>query len=607
MTTTSVQSSKQTSTHISNELLPRWDLSDFYSSQQDPQIQKDFNQVKSLVEDFVKAYQGKFTSDKKWTGDELYAAIQAYEKIDELFGKLGSYGYLLFATNVNNPSVLQFFQMIQEQSTAISSPLIFFTLEINQIDDAVLEKAFKESSSLVKYKPWIDSVRLFRHHQLTADLEKLLHEKSVTGRSAWVRLFDETLAGIKFNMDGKEMALAEVLNLFSNKEGNLRKQAAMTLSEGLSRHANILTLVTNTLAKDKEIEDTWRQFSHPVAARNLSNQVEDEVVDALVKAVKDSYGRLSHRYYGLKAKWFGSSKLEYWDRNAPLPEADDVKISWEEAKEIVFNAYHSFHPEMAKIGQLFFDRPWIDVPSQAGKESGAFSHPTVPSVHPYILLNFHGKLRDVMTLAHELGHGIHQVLASDQGHLLSSTPLTIAETASVFGEMLTFKALLGKTSTPIQRRSLLASKVDDMMNTVVRQVAFFDFERKVHARRREGELTSEDIGDIWMQTQKEALGEHINIDAKIRPYWGYISHFIHAPFYVYAYAFGDCLVNSLYSVFESGYPNFQTLYMDMLKAGGTKKYPELLAPFGLDAKNPSFWQQGLNVISGFIDDLERLS
>jgi oligoendopeptidase F len=606
MTSTSLQSSKETAPNPSNDSLPRWDLSDFYPSHQDPQIQKDFDKAKALVDDFAKSYQGKFTNTGNWNGDDLFKAIQEYEKIDELLGKVLSYAYLLFATNVNNPPVLQFFQMVQEQSTTISTPLIFFTLEINEIDDSILEKAYQNSSSLQQYKPWIESVRLFRHHQLSADLEKLLHEKSVTGRSAWVRLFDETLAGIKFNMDGKEMALAEVLNLFTHKDGTFRKQAAMTLSGGLSQHKNILTLVTNTLAKDKEIEDSWRSFPHPVAARNLSNQVEDEVVEALVKAVKGSYGRLSHRYYGLKAKWFGTERLEYWDRNAPLPQADDSKITWNEAKEIVLQAYHAFHPEMAKIGEQFFDRPWIDVPSQPGKESGAFSHSTVPSVHPYILLNFHGKLRDVMTLAHELGHGIHQVLASKQGQLLSSTPLTIAETASVFGEMLTFKALLNKASTPLQRRILLSSKVDDMINTVVRQIAFFEFERTVHAKRRNGELTSEELGDIWIETQKEALGDSINIDTKIRPFWGYISHFIHAPFYVYAYAFGDCLVNSLYSVYESGYPNFQTLYMDMLKAGGTKKYPELLAPFGLDAKNPAFWQQGLNVVSGFIDELESL-
>jgi oligoendopeptidase F len=606
MTTGSVQPASQIDSKSHDSNLPRWDLKDFYSSQEDPQIQKDLTQARKMADTFATTYASKFTNTK-CSGKELLQAIQEYEKIEELLGKLLSYGYLLFATNVNNPLVLQFFQMIQEQSTTITSPLIFFTLEINQLDDDTLEKAYQSHGDLIRYKPWVDSVRLFRKHQLSPEVEKLLHEKSVTGRNAWVRLFEETLASIKFSLDGEEMALAQVLNRLSHKDSKIRHAAAKALSDGLSRHTSLLTLVTNTLAKDKEIEDTWRSFAHPVAARNLSNQVEDEVVEALVKTVKENYGRLAHRYYALKAKWLGLEKMEYWDRNAPLPEADDTKISWAQAQEIVLSAYHDFSPEMATVGKQFFDRPWIDVPSQTGKESGAFSHPTIPSAHPYILLNYNGKLRDVMTLAHELGHGIHQVLASHQGQLLSSTPLTIAETASVFGEMLTFKALLAKTTSPLQKRSLLASKVDDMINTVVRQIAFFEFERAVHNNRRKGELTAEDIGALWLSTQSEALGPSVKIDPMVLPYWGYISHFIHAPFYVYAYAFGDCLVNSLYSVYESGHPNFPALYIELLKAGGTKRYPELLKPFGLDAKGPTFWQQGLNVVAGFIDELERIS
>lgn len=605
--TVSPQKAPQVTAKFDPESLPRWDLTDFYASVKDPQIQADLNRADTMAKSFASTYREKFNASNPWTGKELHQAIQAYEKVDELLGKLVSYGYLLFATHVNHPPVLQFFQMIQEQSTAISAHLIFFTLDLNKLEDAALRKAYEENPDLVQYKPWINNIRLFRSHQLSAELEKLLHEKAVTGRNAWVRLFEETLANLKFAIDDQELALAQVLDRMGDKEAAVRRDAAERLSKGLAQHASLLTLVTNTLAKDKEIEDTWRLFPHPVAARNLSNQVEDEVVDALVKAVKGSYAHLSHRYYALKAKWLGVKKLEYWDRNAPLLDTDDTLIPWTEAKEIVLNAYHNFHPEMAKIGRQFFDNPWIDAPSRAGKESGAFAHPTIPSVHPYILLNYNGKMRDVMTLAHELGHGIHQVLAADQGFLLSGTPLTIAETASVFGEMLTFKTLLSKTTSPTQRRSLIASKVDDMINTVVRQIAFFEFERTVHERRRKGELTTEDIGCIWIETQKEALGEAVNIDPMIHSFWGYISHFVHAPFYVYAYAFGDCLVNSLYAVYESQYPNFTALYIDLLKAGGSKRYPELLMPFGLDAKNPDFWQQGLNVVAGFIDELEQIS
>lgn len=590
------------------DTLPRWDLTDFYQSEKDPQIQEDLKQAHQMIESFSQTYKGKIiSSNTQWTGRDLHQAIQDYEKIDELLGKLMSYGYLLYATHVNTPSVLQFFQMIQEQVTNSSAHLIFFTLDLNALEEKQLSKAYEEEKNLLIYKPWIESVRLFRQHQLTPDLEKLLHEKSVTGRNAWIRLFDETLASIQFSLDNQEMSIAQVLDSLGHKDGQVRQKAAQALSKGLERYQSIFTLATNTLAKDKEIEDRWRLFPHPVSARNLSNQVEDHVVEALAKTVKDNYKNISHRYYALKAKWLGVNQLEYWDRNAPLPEADDALIPWAKAKEIVLNAYQAFHPEMARIGRQFFDRPWIDAPSQTGKESGAFSHPTIPSVHPYILLNYNGKIRDVMTLAHELGHGIHQVLAAEQGHLLSNTPLTIAETASVFGEMLTFKALLAQTQNPSQRRTLMASKVDDMINTVIRQIAFFEFEKEVHTQRRKAELTAEDIGNIWIQTQKDALGDAVHLDPIVRPYWGYISHFIHSPFYVYAYAFGDCLVNSLYATYEAGHPDFPSLYLELLKAGGSKTYVELLKPFHLDAQNPTFWQQGLNVVSQLIDELEEMS
>jgi oligoendopeptidase F len=588
------------------EFLPRWNLTDFYQSPEDHEISKDLQNAESLAQKFVSRYKDKFTADSSWEPAHLLQSIQDYEQIDELLSKLGSYGYLCFATNVNNPSILQFFQMIQEKCTSIYSHLIFYTLALNQITQPDMDKACQICHELNKYKPWIDNVRLFQEHLLSPDIEKLLHEKSITGQTAWIRLYDETLSGIKFLLNGQELPLADILNQMGNKDAIARKEAAMALSKGLTAILPVLCLVTNTLAKDKEIEDTWRKYPHPVSSRNLSNQVEGEVVNALVKTVKENYSCLSHRYYTLKAKWLGLEKLEYWDRNAPLPDADDTHISWADARDIVLHAYEAFHPEMAKIGSRFFENNWIDVPSQAGKESGAFSHPTVPGVHPYILLNFHGKLRDVMTLAHELGHGIHQVLAAEQGHLLSSTPLTIAETASVFGEMLTFKALLAKADSPLQRRSLMASKVDDMINTVVRQIAFFEFEKSVHEQRRKGELSAEDIAAIWMQTQGEALGDAVNLDPAIKPFWGYVSHFIHSPFYVYAYAFGDCLVNSLYGVYETGLQGFPELYLELLKAGGTKRYNELLQPFNLDARNPSFWQKGLNVITHLIDELEQI-
>ena len=593
------------------EGLPRWDLTDFYESISALALQQDLNQLDTLTTDFEKQYVGRICPAYA-NAQELAKSVEDYEIIQERIGKIMSYAYLNYAVNQNDPEVLQFFQQMQEKITTLSTRLIFFTLDLNGLDEAQLESLFLESPKLLYYRPWIESVRLFRPHQLDPSLEKLLHEKSVSGRNAWIRLYDETLARLSFKVEDEAfqevqtLTLTELLDLVSHPSRQVRKKAMEALNEGITQILPLFSLVFNTLAKDKETEDTWRKYAHPMAERNLSNQVEGEVVDALIQATKKWYPKLSHRYYALKAKWMGLPQLEYWDRNAPLPEASPATLSWEEAKTLVLEAYERFSPEMASLGEQFFSKSWIDAACDKGKTSGAFSHPTVPSVHPYILMSYQGKPRDVATLAHELGHGIHQCLAAPQGALMSDTPLTIAETASVFGEMLVFQELLNKVTDPIQKRSLLASKVEDMLNTVVRQIAFCDFEKQFHERRKKGELLSEEIADLFLSTQSEALGAAVNLSPTVRYFWAYISHFIHAPFYVYAYAFGDCLVNSLYALFEEGHPNFQEKYLELLKAGGSKRYPELLEPFGLNAGDPSFWEGGLKMIEGFIDELERL-
>jgi oligoendopeptidase F len=495
---------------------------------------------------------------------------------------------------------------MQERATAISTQTLFFTLEINRLDDAALAVKLA-APKLAHYAPWLRDLRMFRDHQLADDMEQLLHEKEVAGRSAWSRLFDETMAELRFPVAGKELTSAEVLHLMSDTVPENRKAAAKAFGTVLGKNIRTFSLITNTLIKEKEVDDKWRHYARPASYRNLSNQVEDSVVDALAEAVQASYGQLSHRYYALKAKWFGVAQLDYWDRNAPLPEDDDRKIPWPEAKDIVLGAYGAFSPELAGIGARFFDNGWIDAPARPGKSPGAFAHPTVPSAHPYLLLNFLGKTRDVMTLAHELGHGVHQMLAAKQGVLLSDTPLTLAETASVFGEMMTFRALLAAETSPRRRRIMLASKVEDMLNTVVRQIAFYEFERQIHDERRQGELSSERIGEIWLDIQRKSLGPALRFDDEYQYYWSYIPHFIHSPFYVYAYAFGDCLVNSLYDTYQAGAEDFVAKYIEMLKAGGTLRHKELLAPFGLDANDPAFWRRGLDVIVRFIDELESLS
>jgi oligoendopeptidase F len=517
-----------------------------------------------------------------------------------------SYAQLCFSGDGGDAVIGQFYQSVSERVTAISSHLLFFTLELNRLDEAALEAKLKDPA-LSRWRPWLRDLTVFRPHQLSDEVEKLLHEKEVTGRSAWSRLFDETIAGLRVTVGEEKLTVSSALNKLSDRDREARKAAAAGISAVFSENTRLFSLITNTLAKDKEIIDTWRRYPRPTSYRNRSNMVEDEVVDALTTAVTGDYARLSHRYYALKAKWLGLEKMEHWDRNAPLPEDQDGSIPWDEARDRVLGAYGGFSKELASVGKRFFDNAWIDAGLRQGKAGGAFAHPTVPSVHPYLLVNYHGKTRDVMTLAHELGHGVHQVLAAEQGYLMSGTPLTLAETASVFGEMMTFRALLDAETDKGRRRIMLANKVEDMLNTVVRQVAFYQFETRLHDERRKGELLPERIGEIWMEIQTESLGPAFNFSPDYSVYWAYIPHFIHSPFYVYAYAFGDCLVNALYSVFQGGHPGFEEKYLDMLKAGGTKRHKELLAPFGLDASDPAFWRRGLDVISGFIDELERTS
>ncbi len=584
--------------------LPNWDLSDLYPGGLDsPELKRDLDKAETDAKAFAAAYQGKMATID---GATMAQAFVEYERLQELLGRITSFSGLTYAGDQSDAKIGQFAQNVQERVTTITSLLLFFSLEINRIDDAEMERKLQDKA-LAHYRPWIRDCRVYREHQLSDDMEKLLHEKYVSGQAAWNRLFDETMARLRYPMDGKQLTSAEILHLLSEKDGAVRKQAAQSFGKVQGDNAALFALVTNTLAKDKEIEDRWRHFAQPQSSRNLANQVEDAVVDALTEAVKSSYPKLAHRYYALKAKWFGVQQLDYWDRNAPLPESDERVIPWQEAEKTVLDAYNDFSPDLASVGRKFFDNAWIDAPIKPGKSPGAFAHPTVPSAHPYLLLNYQGKTRDVMTLAHELGHGVHQVLAGPQGYLMSDTPLTLAETASVFGEMLTFRALLKAQTDPAKRKVMLASKVEDMINTVVRQISFYDFELRVHNERRQGELTAERIGEIWLAVQKEALGPVFRFGDEYKNYWSYIPHFIHTPFYVYAYAFGDCLVNSLYAVYQEGAPGFQAKYLEMLKAGGTLRHKELLAPFGLDASDPAFWQKGLSVISGFIDELEAMA
>lgn len=585
--------------------LPEWDLTDLYPAPDSPEYAADMAWVATACADFAAAYEGKLAT---LDAAGMLACVLAYERIETVAGRVMSYAGLRHYQNTVDSDIAKFMADAQDRITDATTALVFFSLEFNRLDDAHLAGLLAANADLARYRPVFDRMRAMRPHQLSDELERFLHDQSTVGAAAWNRLFDETMAGLTFAVQGEDEALnlESTLNLLTDADRTRREAGARALAAEFGRHVKLFARVHNTLAKEKDIHDRWRKMPTPQHGRHLSNHVEPEVVQALRDAVVAAYPRLSHRYYRLKAKWMGLDRLQVWDRNAPLPIEAPRIVDWPMARQTVTEAYAAFHPRLAELAEPFFTKGWIDAAVKPGKAPGAFAHPTVTTVHPYVMLNYLGKPRDVMTLAHELGHGVHQRLAAAQGELLSSTPLTLAETASVFGEMLTFRRLLSQAADAAERKTLLAGKVEDMINTVVRQIAFYDFESRLHAARKQGELTPDDINALWMGVQAESLGDAFEFMPGYETFWSYIPHFVHSPFYVYAYAFGDGLVNALYAAYEAGLPDFQDKYFDMLAAGGSRHHSELLAPFGLNAADPAFWDKGLGMIAGFIDELEAM-
>jgi oligoendopeptidase F len=585
--------------------LPDWDLSDLYPSPDAPAFAHDIAWLEKACADFAAKYEGKMVG---LDAAGLLASVQDHEAISITAGRIMSYAGLRYYQNTMDSDRAKFMADAEDKVTNFTTPTVFYSLEFNRLDDDHLARCYAANADLARYKPVLDRMRAMRPHQLSDELERYLHDTSAVGASAWNKLFDETMAGLMFEVAGQDepLNLEATLNLLTDQDRTRREAAARALAVVFNQNIKLFARVHNTLAKGKELDDRWRKMPNPQYGRHLANHVEPEVVEALRNAVVAAYPKLSHRYYRLKAKWLGLEKLQVWDRNAPLPQESPKLVDWDTATKTVLDAYGAFDPAMADLAKPFFTKGWIDAGVKPGKAPGAFAHPTVTTVHPYVMLNYLGKPRDVMTLAHELGHGVHQVLAAGQGELLSSTPLTLAETASVFGEMLTFRKLLDGAKTPAEKKTLLAGKVEDMINTVVRQIAFYDFECKLHAARATGELTPDDINALWMSVQAQSLGDAFEFMDGYETFWAYIPHFVHSPFYVYAYAFGDGLVNALYAAYADGLPDFQAKYFDMLKAGGSKHHKELLAPFGLDASDPKFWDKGLSMIAGFIDELEAM-
>ena len=583
--------------------LPEWNLDDLYPGTDSKELKRDFEWLEKACADFSASYQGKIVS---LDSDQLFECIQAREKIDSVAARIKAFADLRFSLDSSDPARGKFSGDCNERITGLVSPLVFFEIEFNRIPQADYEAMLEAEPGLRRYRQALDGCRKLRPHQLSPELERYISERAVVGRSAWTRLFDETISSMRFRVGDASLNIQQALDRMNSPARAAREESAKAFSKEFAERLPLFALITNTLAKDKEIDDGWRKYETPQSARHLSNEVEPEVVDAMTKAVADAYPAVSHRYYRLKAKWLGLDKLEIWDRNAPLPDSDERRIPWKTAKSIVLDSFDSFSPRMAGTASDFFENGWIDAGVKDGKSPGGFCHPTAAAVHPYILVNYQGQPRDVMVLAHELGHGVHQVLSAEQGEWLSQTPLTLAETASVFGEMLTFRSLLEQVKTPIERRSLLAGKVEDMINTVVRQVAFHIFESRLHERRRKGELTKDEINSIWIETQRECLGPAFNFMDGYEVFWAYIPHFVFAPFYVYSYAFGSGLAQALFARSQRNPEGFADRYLKLLNAGGSRPYREMLNPFGIDVADPKFWDAGLTTVSDLIDELEEL-
>ena len=586
-----------------------WDLSDLYKNINDKQIITDLNNINKKTIDFNKKYCNQI---KNLDGEKLYQAIKNYEEISEEIAKIATYSYLVYSSDLSNQKNIAFYQNISEKISNFETKLIFFCLEINDLDEQKVKKMIGTNSHLKKYHPFIRDTRFFKSHQLSQELEKFIVEKNITSRNAFIRLFDETINNLKFSYQNQQLNSQQIFDLMSNKDQKIRQQSAQSIAKVFKENIKLFAFITNILAKDKAIEDNYRNFKNPISARNLSNFIEDEVVETLIKTTQNNYAKTAHRYYKIKAKLLNQKFLNYWDRNADLEQIFDKKnsdnrFSFRQARDIVIEAYDEFSPQMAKIANQFFEKKWIDAKVRSGKDLGAYSHPCVPKIHPYILMNFQGKARDVMTLAHELGHGVHQYLARQQGYLQCSTPLTLAETASVFGEQLTFQKLLQKEKNISRKKLIIANKIEDMINTAIRQIAFLEFETKIHNARKEQEIPVENINKFWLEVQQKSLGKAFKFNEDYQYFWCYIPHFIHSPFYVYSYAFGECLVNSLYAVYKSQkINNFNNKYLEMLKLGGVNHYQEMLKPFNLDLKKESFWQAGLDVIIDYINQLEEI-
>ncbi|MBO4294210.1 MAG: M3 family oligoendopeptidase [Alphaproteobacteria bacterium] len=583
--------------------LPAWDLSDLYNGIKDPQIEKDLKKYKKNALELRQKYRGKL---EKLSPDEFADALKLLEKNSILGGRLGGFAYLNMSTQMKNADAMMFYQNISEKLTDYAKPTVFFSLELNKLPESKIREWLK-NKKVGFYKPFIKRVRRYKKFELSEELEELLLEKSVTSSEAWVRLYEETSARLRYSVDGHSYNDAEISKLLLDKNADVRHKAGREINRVAQENAPLFSLIYNMIIKDKAVEDKKRGFKHPISARNMSEDVKDEVVETLTETVRKNYQNIAHRFYKLKAKWLGVEKISYWDRNAPLPFSSDKTYTWDQAVRLVLAGYEKFSPKLKKIAEDFFTHNWVDVPPRDGKRSGAYCSGPIVSQHPYLFLNFTGKQNDVLTLAHELGHGCHHQLRLKNGDLNEHSRMTTEEVASVFGEMLVFQSLLHSLDNDKAKLALIASKVGDMINTAIRQIAFHCFETRVHNERRAGEVSEERLCEIWLEEMKDSLGEYVEVGDDCKYIWSQVGHFFFLPFYVYAYSFADCLVNSLYEVYQQKeVENFEDKYLHLLSKTAIGDYEKILQPFGLNPNKPDFWQQGLNLISSYIDELERL-
>lgn len=591
---------------VNLDTIPEWNLADLYAGRDDPKIEIDLAAAKAANDELVKM-KGRFTSlrgDPLHLGELLDHGINLYETATNGLWGVGAYASLAASTARDDAAWAKFEGDLRARSSQIAADSLYFTLELNQLEDNEIEMAFKAHPPAARWRPWMRRVRLSRPHELSADLERILIDRGPAVAN-WTRLYDETLARLTAKVGRESLTLPEALNRLSDPDATRRKQAAQGLAKALEERTPTLALSMNTLAFEKQVEDRWRKYPDPAASRHLANEVDADAVEALEAAVVEAYPSVSHRYYALKAKVMGRKTLDYWDRNAPLDTAQPRTYGWDEAKGMVLESFSDLAPKFADTARTFFNEPWIDARPRAGKQSGAYSHPVTANRHPYVFMNYMGERRDVLTLAHELGHAVHQTLCSPLGTLLADTPLTLAETASIFGEGLVFERLLAGASKQ-ERMGLLAGKIEDGLNTVVRQIAFHRFETQFHAMRQEGELAPEDISAVWLDVMAESLGPAVKLNPGYEHYWAYVSHFVHAPFYVYAYAFGDLLVRGLMEKRREDPVGFAPLYEDLLAAGGTRTYVEALKPFGLNPREKAFWAAGVSQLERLVDEFDDL-